>query len=72
MADHGVDFAGDGMKDVSLSKSTIDPKEPSGGQGPIVMAGDGMKDTSKTFEPKTTSMPKGSGVQFAGDGAKDV
>jgi hypothetical protein len=71
MADKGVSFAGDGDKDISGSAPKALPTGSLGANGPVM----GPPETNKGMtsdvpvNPSQNAgmVPKGSGVQFAGD-----
>lgn len=69
MADRGIDFAGDGAKDVSNINYDTQPTASKSGSGPIVFTGNGEQDCSgviSTNNPKE-SVLKSNEVQFVGD-----
>lgn len=74
MADKGVSFAGDGMKDISGSAPKALPTGSLGANGPV--QGPPSTNMGKTTDVPTNPsqnagmVPKGSGVQFAGDVGK--
>lgn len=76
----GVDFSGNGDRDVSISKDGTNPGDlgSSGGGSVIDFAGDGEKDVWNNSQPSlkgayALDTPKsGNEVKFAGDGKKDA